>query len=132
MVKFRKLNFNKEESNQYVQQIRRLYFSNSLLLSSAKSYYCNAFLRIYDNFLEQNCLDKPVFNNVSRHNHSSLMHNTVTNKIKRFSRLFALDPQIALKRRWHYFLFWLPLNYIYMFISVNMIILTRIYCKLSA
>ena len=32
------------------------------------------------------------------------MNNTVTNKIKHFPELFALGPQIALKRNCHYFL----------------------------
>ena len=106
MLKIWKWNFNKEESNQNVKQIRRLYFSNSLPLSPAKFYYYNVFLHICYNFSEQNCLDKPVFNNVSRLNHSSPMNNTGTNKIKRFPQLFVLGPQISLKWRWHYFLFW--------------------------
>ena len=63
-------------------------------------------LRICNNFLEQNCLDKPVFNNVSRLNYSSLMKNAVTKKIKHFPQLLALDPQVALKPRWYFFLFW--------------------------
>ena len=75
-------------------------------LSPAKSYYWNVFLRICNNFSEQNCLDKSLFNNVSILNHSSPMNNTVTNNIKHFLELFALGPQIDLKRRWHYFLFW--------------------------
>ena len=50
------------------------------------------------------CHSKPVFNNVSRRNHSSLINNTVTKKIKYFLQLLALMPQIALKRRWHCFL----------------------------
>ena len=57
-----------------------------------KSYYWNLFLPIFNNFFVQYCLDKPVFNNVSRLNHSSLMNITVTNKIKHFPRVFPLGP----------------------------------------
>ena len=78
--------------------------NNSLLLSATKSYYWNAFLPIRNNFSEQNCIDKPVFNNVSRFNHSSPMISTVTNISKHFSQLLTLGPQTALKRKWHYFL----------------------------
>ena len=108
MLNFWKLNFIKGESNQNFQYIRRLYFSsfNSLRLSPAKSYYWSVFLRICNNFSEQNFLNKPVFNNVSRLNHSSPMNNTVIKKIKHFRQLFALGPQIALKWRWYYILFW--------------------------
>ena len=42
--------------------------------------------------------------NVSRINYSSPMHNTVTNEFKQFPQFFSLGPQIALKRKWHYFL----------------------------
>ena len=41
--------------------------SNSLPLSPVKSYYWNIFLRPCNNFSEQNCLDKPVFNDVALH-----------------------------------------------------------------
>ena len=44
--------------------------NNSLLLSATKSYYWNVFLPIRNNFSEQNCIDKPVFNIVSRFDHS--------------------------------------------------------------
>ena len=37
------------------------------------------------------------------------MNSTVTNIIKHFPKLFALGPQIALKRKWHYFLSWLTI-----------------------
>ena len=53
--------------------------------------------------LEEICLFKPVSNNLNKLNHSSPMNNTVTNKIKHFTQLFALDPQIPLKRKWHHF-----------------------------
>ena len=65
----------------------------------------NVFLRICNNFSKQICLSKPVFNNISRRDHSSLINNTIISKIKYFPQLLALGPQIALKRRWHYFLF---------------------------
>ena len=68
-------------------------------ISPTKSCYWNLSLPICNNFLEHNWLDKPVFNNVSRLNHSSSMNNTVTSKTKHFPRLFALDPQIALKTK---------------------------------
>ena len=32
------------------------------------------------------------------------MNNCITNEIKNFSRLFALDPQISFKQKWHHFL----------------------------
>ena len=41
---------------------------------------------------------------ISRRNHSSLINNIVTKKIKYFPQLLAFMPQIALKWRWHYFL----------------------------
>ena len=53
-----------------------------------------------------NCLDKHLFDNVNRINHSPPMNNTVIKKIKHFSHLFALRQQIALKRKWHYFFSW--------------------------
>ena len=81
-----------------------LYFSNSLSLSPATSYYWNVLLRICNNFSEQNVLDKPTFSNVSRLNHSSPLNNNVTNKTKHFPQLFALGLQIALNNS--YFLFW--------------------------
>ena len=68
------------------------------------------FLPICNNFPEQNCLDKPAFNNVSTINHSSPMNNTITNKIKHFPQSFAVGPQIAVKRKWHYFLSWSPIT----------------------
>ena len=80
-----------------------LYFSNSLSLSPATSYYWNVLLRICNNFSEQNVLDKPTFSNVSRLNHSSPLNNNVTNKTKHFPQLFALGLQIALNNS--YFLF---------------------------
>ena len=74
-------------------------------LSPTKSYYWSLFLPVYSNFSEQNCLGKLAFNKVSKLNHFSPMNNTVSNKIKYFPQLFALDQQIVLKRKWHYFLF---------------------------
>ena len=67
-----------------------------MLLSPTKSYYWNILLSIYNNVSEQNYLDKPVFNNVSRFNHSSLMNDTATKKTKHFPQLFTLVP---LKKR---------------------------------
>ena len=87
-----------------MQQIKGLCFSNSLPISPKKSYW-NVVLPICNNNVsEQNCLDKSVFSNVSRVNHSSPMNNTVTNKIKHIPQLFALGPQISLKQKWHFFL----------------------------
>ena len=43
---------------------------------------------------------------VNRLSHSSPMNSTVTNKIRHFPQLFVLGPQIALKARLYYFLFW--------------------------
>ena len=76
---------------------KRTILLQSLLISPTKSYYWNVFLPICNNVLEQNCLEKPVFNKVSGLNHSSLENNIVTYKIKHFPQLFALGPQIALK-----------------------------------
>ena len=106
MLKIWKLIFNKEESNHNAQQLKWLY-SDSLLLSPTKSYYCNVFLSIWNNFLEQNWLDKPVFSNINRLNHSSPMNSTVTKKVKQFRQLFTLRSKIALIRKWHSILSWL-------------------------
>ena len=108
MLNFWKLNFIKGESNQHFQYIGRVYFSfsNSLRLSPAKSYYWNVFLRIYNNFSEQNFLNKPVFDNVSRLNHSSPMNNTITKKNQTLSAVIRFRPQTDLKWRWQYILFW--------------------------
>ena len=76
---------------------RRVAFSN-------KSCHWNVLLLVCNNFPEQNCLDKPIFNNVSRIKYFSPMDNTFTNKIKYFSLSLALGPQIGLKQKWHYFL----------------------------
>ena len=46
--------------------------------------------------------NKPMLHNVNRLNHSSLLNNTVTNKIKNFHRLFALGPEIPLKLKCHH------------------------------
>ena len=81
-----------------------LCFSNSLSLSPATYCYWNVLLRICNNFSEQNFLDKPFFNNVSRLNYSSPLNNSVTHKIKHFPLLFALGLQIDLNNS--YFLFW--------------------------
>ena len=75
-------------------------------ISLNKSYYWNVFLPICNNFSLKNCLDRPVFNNVSRLNHSSPINNTEKNKTKHLPELYALGPQIALKQRLHYFLSW--------------------------
>ena len=74
---------------------KTIFFStlpNKILLSKR-------FSPIFNNISEQNGLDKPVFNNVNRLNHSFSMNNTVTNKIKHFPQLFALGPQILLKQK---------------------------------
>ena len=63
------------------------YFSNKTLL-------LNVLLTICNNFLEQNYLSKPVFNNVSRLNHYSTMNNAVT-----LTSVIRLGPQITLKRK---------------------------------
>lgn len=72
--------------------MKGLYFSNFLPISETKSFNWKVFSPTYNNFAEQNCFDKSVFNNVSRLNHSSPINNTVTNEIKRFPKLFALGP----------------------------------------
>ena len=64
------------------------------------------FLLICNNFSEEICLSKPVFNNTSRRNHSSLISNTVTKKIKYFSTITRFKTTNSLKKRWHYFVFW--------------------------
>ena len=81
-------------------------------------------------------LSKPVFNTISRRNHSFLI-NTVTKKIKYLPQLLTLRPQIALKRRWHCFLFWSIITtkldiYVCKYKDDYMIIFSRVYCKLSA
>ena len=86
--------------------MKGLYFSNFLPISETKSFNWKVFSSIYNNFAEQNCFDKSVFNNVCQLNHSSLMNNTAANKINHFPKLIALGPQIALKRKWHYLLSW--------------------------
>ena len=52
----------------------------------SKFNYWKVFLLISNNFTEQNFLDKSVFNNLSRLDHSAPMINTITNKIKHFSQ----------------------------------------------
>ena len=52
-------------------------------------YYYKVLSPIFKNISEQIWLDKSVFNNVNRLNHSSPMSNTVTNKIKHFPQFFA-------------------------------------------
>ena len=88
---------------------------------------------------EQTCLGKPIFNNMSRRSHSSLINNIVTNKIKYFPQLLALGPQIVLKRKRHCFLFLSNIttkldmfNILDIFISINMITFARVYCKLTS
>ena len=98
-------------------------------LSPTKPSPCNVFLPICNNFPEQNCLDKSVFNKVCRINHSSLMNNTVTNKVKRFPQLFTRGPKIALKRKWRYCLSWSIITTkvdIYTFISIKIITIARV------
>ena len=105
-----------------------------LPLSSTKSCYGNVFLPIYNDSSEQNPLGKPAFNNVSRLNLSSLMNNSVKSKIKHFIKLFVLGPQIALKRKCHYFLSWQTITAsedIYLY-NIKIITFVRVYCKLSA
>ena len=67
-------------------------FSNKVLL------LLNIFLSICNNFSEQSCLDKPVFNNVSRLNHSSPVNNSVTSKINHFPQLFALKITLIARK----------------------------------
>lgn len=109
-----------------------LQFFTTLILT--RSYYLNVLLPICNNFSERNYLDKPVFNSVSRLNYSFSINNAVTIKINHFPRLFVLGPQIALKWKWHYFLDQplLQPNLIYTFISIKIIIFSKIFCKLSA
>ena len=61
---------------------------NFLPLYPTKCCYWKVFSLIFNNISEQNSLNKFVINNVNRLNHSSLMNNTVTNKIKHFPQLF--------------------------------------------
>ena len=42
---------------------------------------------------------------INRLNHSSLINDTVTNKIRQFPQLFALGPQILLKLKRHQYFF---------------------------
>ena len=100
------MSFNSGSFNICFYSIKDLYFSNSLPLSPTKSYYWNVFLRTINKFSEQNCLNKPVFNNLSSLNHSSPMNSNVTSKIKHFTQLFALGLQLALKWKWHYLISW--------------------------
>ena len=85
--------------------MKRLYFIKDyfLLLYPTKSYYWKVFSPIFNIIWEQNCLDKPMFINVNKLNHSSPMNNIVTKKIKHFLQLFALGLQITLKQKWHHF-----------------------------
>ena len=109
-----------------------LQFFTTLILT--RSYYLNVLLPICNNFSERNYLDKPVFNSVSRLNYSFSINNAVTIKINDFPRLFVLGPQIALKWKWHYFLDQplLQPTLIYTFISIKIIIFSKIVCKPSA
>ena len=66
-------------------------------LYPTKSYCWKVFSTISNKISERNCLDRPDFDNVNRLNHSSLMNNTVTNKIKHFPQLFVLGSQIPLQ-----------------------------------
>ena len=92
----------------------------------------NVFLRICNNFSKQICLSKPVFNNISRRDHSSLINNTIISKIKYFPQLLALGPQIALKRSWNCFLFLLIITTkLDMFNILDMFTFARVYCKLT-
>ena len=71
---------------------------------STKCYHWNLSLPICNNFSKEICLEKPVFSNVSRLNHSSSINNTVTNKTKHFPQLFVLGPQVALRQKMYGFL----------------------------
>ena len=90
-------------------------------------------LTICNNILELNCLFLPVSDKLIRLNHSSPISYTVTNKIKNFPQLFALDPEILLKRKWHHFFPWSTV-YIKLAIYVNRyksMIFARVYYNLS-
>ena len=67
------------KQNGYASPI--LYKFTLLNLINEKSHVCN-------NFSQQKHLDSPVFNNVSRLNHSSRMNNTLQTKIKPFPENF--------------------------------------------
>ena len=90
------------------------------------------FSHICNNFSQQKYLDSPVFNNVSRLNHSSRMNNTLQTKIKPF-------PENFLKVQKHprnendttFFLDQLlSSNYISTYISKKMLIFARDYHNL--
>ena len=80
--------------------------------TSKKTIFCHFFKQndIIGNYFHQfsvisqnqNCPDKTVFNNMNKLNHSSMMNNTVTNKIENIPQLFALGPQTPLKK-WDHF-----------------------------
>ena len=101
-----KIEFQQSGVNPKCSRDKRTILPHFLSLSPIKSYYWNVFSHICGNVSKQNLFDKPVFNNVSRLNHSSPTNDTVANKIKPFLQLFALGPEIALIRKWHYFLPW--------------------------
>ena len=70
--------------------------------TSQKTIFChftqhNCIIRNDFHLFQQNCIDKHVFKNRNRINHSSPMNNTVQRKIEHFPQLFALGTQIALK-----------------------------------
>ena len=101
------------------------------LFSPIKSYYWNVFPPVCNNFPERNCLNKPFFNNISKINHFSPVNNTVTNKITHLPQLFTIGPKIALKNGTTFYLDQpLPPNQIFTFVSIKMIIFSRVYCKL--
>ena len=79
----------------YIRLFSTTFSNKALLLQSIFTYF--------NNISEQNCLGKPVFT-VNKLNHFSWINNNVTNKIKLFPQLFALDIQIPLKLKCYYFL----------------------------
>ena len=99
MLKIWKLNFNKEESNKDDQWIKRLYISKSYPLFPTKSYYWSVFSPVCNEFLEQNCLDKPLSNKIKIIIHFSPMNNTVSNKIKTLSSAICYRPTNGFKTK---------------------------------
>ena len=85
------------------KMFNRLYLSNSLPPYPTKSYHCNVFPAIFNNFSKRKSFNRPVFNKVSRLSHSFPMNNAVKNKIKQFPRFILLGPQIPPTLKWHHF-----------------------------
>ena len=99
-----KINYQQRRGRQNTQYTKTLHFLKDyfLPLCPTKYYYYKVFLPIFNNISEQNYLNKPMFNNVNRLNHSSLLNNTVPSKIKNFHRLFDLGPKMPLKLKCHH------------------------------